>query len=325
MPGLALAAQWDAEEEVLSLVRRPGQSEVAVVRPSLPPVVLGAGAGCLWQDNQGALVSAWSPTGEFLAVGREDGTVAVFRPPNTEATVTVRAPAPWVTALAWGPKGESLAVAAGKSVTWWDPATGASQGAWTEAPSTVADLDWPTLGPMAACGYGGAWIFARSGAPPTRRLEWKGSSLKVRWAPNLKWLATADQDRTVHIWPWPQGSDLMMGSFDAKALSLVWSPSGGHLATSGSASLLLWDCRGRGPGGRKPLVGPEQKGLITGIDHMENYATVDDEGSLTLWNRQATPIASTDIGAPGACVTWLSATEVLAARTDGSVSWYRWE
>ena len=324
MPGLTLTSEWDGEEEASALLLRPGSTDVAVVRPSLPPVVLAADAHCLWQDTDGALVAAWDPQGLHLAVGRENGSVSVFIAPAMLLVATFQAPAPWVTALAWAPKGDTLAVAAGKTVSWWNPTKGTLQGAWTGAPSTVADLDWPPQGPLAACGYGGAWVFSQPGSAPSRKLEWKGSSLKVKWAPNLKWLTTADQDRTVHIWPWPQGGDLMMGSFDAKSLSLVWSPSGGHLATSGSAGLVLWDCRGRGPGGRKPLVG-EEKGLITSIDLKDHYATVDDEGNLVVWDNQAEVLGQAQLGSPGVGVVWVTNNSLLVAQSDGVVRTYRWE
>lgn len=259
------------------------------------------------------------PRGERLALGRDDGSVQVLSPGSAGTPITFRAPAPWVTALAWSPNGDQLAVAAGKTITWWDP-SGRELGRWDQAPSTVADLHWPLLGPLAACGYGGAWVFGQPGAPPSRSLTWKGSSLKVRWSPNLKWLATADQDKTVHIWPWPQGSDLMMGSFDAKALSLVWNSSGSHLATSGSSTLLLWDCRGKGPGGRRPGVGAQQEGLITAIDLAQVYATVDDEGALTVWGPDLSVVAQADLRMPGVAVRWTSSRSLLAAGGSGKVT-----
>lgn len=319
MPHLAVTTRWDAQEEVLDLVRRPGTGEILVVRPSLPPVLLDHQGHILWQDQTGALVAAWDPQGRRLALGREDGSVAVFSPGTTAAPVTFRAPAPWVTALAWSPVGDQLAVATGKSITWWDP-LGREQGRWDQAPSTTADLHWPAVGPLAGCGYGGAWVFGQPGAPPTRSLQWKGSSLKVRWSPNLKWLATADQDKTVHIWPWPQGSDLMMGSFDAKSLSLVWTASGSHLATSGSSTLLLWDCRGKGPGGRRPSLGPEQEGLVTGIDLARAWATVDDQGALTVWDQDLRVEAQIPLGSPGVAIRWTSDRSLVAAQTDGGVT-----
>ena len=319
MPRLTITGEWDAQEEALDLARRPGTDEVLVLRPSLPPALLDAGGRVRWQDHTGALAAAWTSKGDRLALGREDGSVQILTPESTDAPVTFRTPAPWVAALAWSPSGDQLAVAAGKTITWWDP-LGRERGRWNQAPSTVADLHWPAQGPLAACGYGGAWVFGQPGAPPTRSLMWKGSSLKVRWSPNLKWLATADQDKTVHVWPWPQGGDLMMGSFDAKALSLVWAPSGSHLATSGSSTLLLWDCRGKGPGGKRPTVGPQQEGLITDIDLARDYATVDDQGALTVWAPDLKVAAQTDLGSPGVAGRWTSERSLMAAQANGTVT-----
>lgn len=318
MPRLTLISEWDAGEEALDLARRPGTDEVLVVRPSLPPGLLDAEGKLCWQDAAGALVAAWAPQGDRLALGREDGTVQILTPESTGSPVTIQTPAPWVTALAWSPNGDQLAVAAGKTLTWWDP-TGREQGRWDQAPSTIADLHWPAHGLLAACGYGGAWILGQPGAPPTRSLAWKGSSLKVRWSPDLKWLATANQDKTVHLWPWPQGSDLMMGSFDAKALSLVWTASGSHLATSGSSTLLLWDCQGKGPGGRHPDMGPPQSGLLTGIDLAQDFATVDDEGTLTVWNPDLKVRTQVDLGSAGAAVSWTSLRSLFAAGASGRI------
>lgn len=319
MPGLVRGALWDGEEEPLALVPGP-QDRLAVVRPSLPAVVLGPGLEIEWVDplgREGLLSAAWSPEGA-LALGWDDATVEIHRP-GEAPVVRFQAPATWVSALAWSPKGK-LAVAAGKTVSWWT-AEGESLGAWT-APSTVSNLCWAPQGPLAACGYGGAWVFGAEG-PPTRRLEWKGSSLKVGWHPQLKYITTSDQDRTVHLWPWPQGNDLMMGAFEAKALSLAWSPTGSHLATSGSSSLLLWDCRGKGPGGRSPQAGPRLEGVVTAVAWGGEWATVDDAGALILWNDDPWPTARAALGAPGVALAVLGSSWVAADRTGRLGLWER--
>lgn len=322
MSSLALVSSWEGEEEPVEILCHKDKDLVAVLRPSLPPVCLNGQGRVVWSETSlsGALSGAWNRQGVF-ALGTDDGRVQVVDFTNGQRR-SWSAPESWVGAVVWSPLGDTLAVAAGKTLAWWNPFSTEPPLVSNDRGSTISGLAWGP-GPLAACGYGGVRIFLNPGQAPTKRLEWKGSSLRVTWSPNGQWIATSDQDKTVHLWPWPTGSDLMMGAFDAKSLSLAWSGTGSLLSTSGSSTLLLWDCRGKGPGGRSPNVGKQLAGLVTCVDSHRQWATVDDAGGFVLWDDRAVTLARISLDSPGVAVRWLGDDKLVTAEKSGRISFWR--
>lgn len=279
MSGLTALALWKGEEEALQILARPGGGAVVVIRAELDAAVIssdGRVQGLL--SAPGTFLSgAWSPLGDRLALGDTSGLVQVWSWPTLDLVLEWPLPVSWVAALAWDPWGEVLAAAAGKTLNWWSWIENRAWAPVVGLGSTLVDLDWPPEGPLAACGYGGVWLFSEPQQSPSRHLAWKGAALKVRWSPRQNYLATSDQDRSVHLWKWPEGSDSRMGTFTAISRALEWSPWGDYLATGGAEELVLWDFRApnRGP---RPLVGSGNRGVVTGIASRDHWVTVDDGG-----------------------------------------------
>jgi hypothetical protein len=67
-------------------------------------------------------------------------------------------------------------------------------------------------------------------------------------------------------------------------------------------------------------VGAQQEGLITAIDLAQVYATVDDEGALTVWGPDLSVVAQADLRMPGVAVRWTSSRSLLAAGGSGKVT-----
>jgi len=76
--------------------------------------------------------------------------------------------------------------------------------------------------------------------------------LALAWSPNGQYLATGDQDSTVHFWMVKTGEDLMMSGYPTKVKELSWDSSSRYLATGGGTMPCVWDCSGEGPANTMP-------------------------------------------------------------------------
>jgi WD40 repeat protein len=75
-------------------------------------------------------------------------------------------------------------------------------------------------------------LFGVSQEAPQRRFEWKGSILRLAWSPNGRFVATGDQDSTVHFWFEEDRRDLQMSGYPTKVREL-WNAASRYLATGG--------------------------------------------------------------------------------------------
>lgn len=122
---------------------------------------------------------------------------------------------------------------------------------------------------------------------PVRTLAWQGSSLVARWSPSGRFIATGDQDATVHFWIVKTGQDLQMSGYPRKVRELAWSAKGRLLATGGGNEVTVWDCSGRGPAGSRPLTLPGHEAVVTAIEfqrHGEWLASGGADGRVVLWS-----------------------------------------
>ena len=157
----------------------------------------------------------------------------------------------WVERVAWSPSGDVLATAAGKSLRFWDTA-GRLLMAAPQHPSTIADIRWrPRWHELASAAYGQLAIWKHDKAEAISAFEWKGSMLTLAWSPDGRYIATGDQDSTLHFWIVKTGEDLMMYGYPTKVRELSWDSVGRYLATGGGPQVTVWDCSGKGPEGAR--------------------------------------------------------------------------
>jgi WD40 repeat protein len=122
---------------------------------------------------------------------------------------------------------------------------------------------------------------------PVRTFAWQGSSLVARWSPSGRYIATGEQDSTVHFWIVKTGQDLQMSGYPRKVRELTWDAKGRLLATGGGDAVTVWDCSGRGPAGSKPVTLPGHEREVTAIEfqrHGEWLASGGADGRLVLWS-----------------------------------------
>lgn len=268
----------------------------------------------------------WHPGLELLTSAGQDGMLRNWDPANGQQLSEMDGGATWVEHVAWRPDGKVLASAAGKSLRLWDPAGTLIQEC-TDHASTISDIAWKPDGEDIVSGaYGGLRFWNVSTREAVRILEWRGSILTVAWSPNSKYIATGDQDSTVHFWMVRTGKDLEMWGFPTKVRELAWDARGRYLATGGGPTVAVWDCKGRGPEGRTPILLEAHEETLTALAfHPTRNLLVsgDQAGHVALWEPGVSkqPLDHMVVGDAISVVQWTpDGTALLVASQNGSIA-----
>lgn len=276
-----------------------------------------AGDGVIMRDGElarkltnhpmGILSMAWSPKSDVLATGGQDH---VLRLSTREGDLAAFELSGWVDAVAWSPSHPLLAVAAGRDVL-----TIRTEDAPTRDEdvhrhdSTVTSLAWSPNGRRVAAGsYGGVWFYEDGAADAVKHFSWKGAVLALAVAPNGKWIASGNQDNSVHVWRLWSGDDMQMSGYAGKILHLAFDDTSRYLATGDIGDITLWDFSGRGPNGSTPKQLAGQTRHTSGLAwHGRRIVSASADGSVYLWNpsRPGTKLeAEVTLNAEISCITW---------------------
>jgi WD40 repeat protein len=336
-PANRLAAAWQATvpDHAIDLGWSPLGKQLAVAAVTGPVVVFDATTGkvlhTLSGHGFGTTAVAYHPADDdTLATAGQDGKARVWNTLTGDVRFTLDGGAAWVERLAWSADGNILATAAGKKVRLWNPKTGEQLREYADHGGTVADLAWrPNTNLLAVAAYGAVSVYDPAQPAAVRKYEWKGSALKLAWAPNGGMLAHGNQDASVHFWYADSGQELHMSGYPAKVREIGWDFTSRFLATGGGDAVCVWDCGGKGPEGSKPnmltggsnvtAVGWQRRGFL--------LASGDDGGRVLLWQpANRTPLiggatfAGTDISVVG----WSPDDKLLAAGSGvGTVGVFR--
>jgi WD40 repeat protein len=167
---------------------------------------------------------------------------------------------------------------------------------------------------------------------PVRKLEWKGSPLKLAWSLDGKLLAHGNQDATVHFWYADAGLDLQMSGYATKVKELAWDYSSRYLATGGSSAVCIWDCGGKGPGGTTPqlLEGHDETATVSAVAYQRRgflLASGGRDAQVLLWQPAVKkgPLVGRDQGdGEVSALAWSPDDKTLAAGfASGAVAAYR--
>jgi len=264
----------------------------------------------------GSLCLGWSRDGAVLATGGQDGCVRLHHRDGRRIVCDLGG---WVNALAWSPADPTrLAVAVGRDTVLLT-AEGDLLGRDT-GPSTVTSLAWSPDGKRLGAGtYGALSWYGPDGGQPVKRFEWKGSILALSIAPNGKWVASGNQDNSVHVWRLWTAEELEMTGYAAKIQQLAWDPTSRWLCVGDLGEITCWDFSGRGPRGSRPrsLTGHTRR--ITALAFSGPVlASASADGTIRLWRSLSTkPEAVIDLNA-GAGADAESEIVAMAWHPDGA-------
>ncbi|WNV76977.1 WD40 repeat domain-containing protein [Geodermatophilus sp. DSM 44513] len=318
VPESVAAAGWSGDG-VLAVADLGGQVTLLDGRDG---AVLGTGPA----HPGGVHTLAWQPRGDVLATGGADGRVALRDAGRREHHVDLGG---WVHALRWSPSGDRLAVGAGRDLVLLDPAGGVLA-RWDGQPSTVTDVVWSRDGSrVGAAAYGGLrwYAVARPAPEPVRTLDGGGSLLVARVSPDGRWVASGNQDASVHVWRLWSGEDAEMAGYPEKVDVLAFDRTGRWLANGGTTEVHLWDFSGAGPAGRAPRRLPGHDAQLSALAWQPTgdlLASAGRDGGLAVWApatvTRRVPRLDLDAGARVTALAWSpDGARVAAGTREGAV------
>ena len=324
-----LNGEWRAmlPDHVTALAWSPDDKHIAAAVAKGPVAVLDAGTGVVRHllpgHGFGATSVDWVDARTVASAG-QDGWIRLWDAATGAEFRSLDAGAKWGERLAVTPCGTYLASAAGKKVRLWDR-EGRLVRDYPDHSSTVTDIVWrPGGNELTSSAYGGVNLWSPDEATPVRRFEWKGSVLRLAWSPDGKYLATGDQDSTVHFWIDATGQDLHMFGYPMKVRELAWDRGSRFLATGGGSQVTVWDCSGKGPEGTTPLQlsGHDEAATVTALAFQRNgtlLASGGSDGKLLLWRPVdgSRPQAVSRLDGGVTHVTWSGDDVRVAVGTDG--------
>jgi len=283
------------------------------------------------EHPRGALCVSVRADGEMYASGGQDGKLALWDAAALREVARLPGDAAWVEHVAFQPRGTLIAAAAGKHLKLWSP-DGALVRTLSDHASTIAAIGWDSNGrQLAAAAYGGLWIHGVAGTPSasnvtvaTHTLTWQGSALSVAWHPDNKIIASGMQDGTVHFWRSGARESAQMSGYPTKVRQTSWSASGRFLATGGGEQITVWDFRGKGPEGTRPLELNWHVDLVAALAfHPQSHylASGGRDGRLALWHPGET-LASLDahqLPAIAAVLAWSADGKRLAVGCESGL------
>lgn len=326
-----LTRLWETalDDHVLALDWSARHGLIAAASVAGPVHLLDAATGqlryTLAGHGFGATAVEWSAAHDHLASAGQDGSIRLWDVGTGQQVRQLAAGAGWVERIAWCPVNDVLASAAGKKLRLWS-ADGALLREFADHAKSIADVRWqPGAEVLASTCYGALSLWNLRTADPVRRFEWKGSMIAIAWSPDGKYIATGDQDATVHFWVVETGEDLEMAGYVGKVRTVCWDHTSRFLATGGGPTVIVWDCSGKGPAKTKPLeleTHTAAVGALAFQHHGPILASGGEDGVLALWHpgKQQGTIAVVKLGVPVSQLRWSDDDQALAVGTaDGRV------
>jgi WD40 repeat protein len=309
-------AEWSVSltEPVIDAAWSADGAQVAAIGSEGTAWLVGAADGAIrksWLAHEGG--------GFRIDVSRRDGTIASsgqdghvrLSGPDGTSIGNFQAGSAWVEQLAWSPDGTWLVVAAGRTVTLWQPGRGVVH-VWKDHKSTITALAWRADGQVfaAAC-YGTVALYRPDPAALIETLPWKTSLISVAPSPDGRWVVAGTQEQSVQIWelPFQAGDELAMSGYAGKVRELAWHMSGRYLATGGGDEIMVWDCGGKGPAGSTPRILEGHQARVNALDYQRTghlLASGGEDGAVLFWNagKSSQPLRQTRLNSAVRVVRW---------------------
>jgi WD40 repeat protein len=274
---------------------------------------------------------AWRPDGKALATAGRDGLWKLWDTTDGKILAEYESGAMWPEQLAWSVKpigagGHLLALGAGNFLTFWTEA-GAPSGELEQHsikfPKTIAEAAWIIDGAtLAVATTSDVSLRDPATGKEERAFPSRDPILNMAFSPSGKWLMTGNQDCSVHVWNTDNGAEMHMRGFAAKVRQLAWHRASRWLATGGGLTISVWDCSGRGPEGRTPLLLEWHPDQITALHYQPRgdwLASGARDGSIVIWSptQRQNQISRGKIDSGVTRVAWSPDGKLLAVTGEG--------
>jgi WD40 repeat protein len=270
---------------------------------------------------------AWRAEGNALATAGRDGMWRLWDTADGKILAEHEAGASWPEHLAWSTKsigehGVLLALGAGNKVSFWTEA-GEQVGEMLKFPKAVTEVAWIIDGATLAVATSSE-VSLRDpvSGDEERTFPSRDPILNMAFSASGKWLMTGNQDCSVHVWNTDNGAEMHMRGFAAKVRQLAWHRASRWLATGGGPTISVWDCSGRGPEGRTPLLLEWHADQISALQYQPQgdwLASGARDGSIAIWSptQRQSQISRAKISSGVTRVSWSPDGKLLAAAGEG--------
>ena len=208
--------------------------------------------------------------GSILSAG-QDGKLLSTTAEQTN--VLFNADDAWIDALAVSTDGTLAAVAVGKQASVYSD--GELIASFSDHPSTVSGMAFFNDNKqLAVSHYNGVSLWSLADLAKPDRLTWAGSVVSVSISPDQRYIASATQDREVHVWDRSTGRDFRLGGYQRKVNSIGWATDSSYIYTSGADVVVAWTMSGN-PGDIPPVeIGYAHAHTVSTVAQIANHSRI---------------------------------------------------